>query len=207
LPPTTDVSAFVGEYPFRCVPHGSVDWLLAQMERVRIDRAWVGHLPSFLYRDPAPANELLADLLRDFSDRLLPVPTVHPGLPKWEDDINRAVEIGAPAVRVYPNYQGVDPAGGEMRVLAAVAGAASSFSTMASVLAWALLLVPPFRRLLAKIGYDLLSGFLLDLLLRRTGWQIIPRLDLALGCDRDPGGVTEGGLPSRRSSTARRVPA
>jgi len=124
LPPTTDVSTFVGEYPFRGLPHATPEWLLTQMDRVHIDRAWVAHLPSILYRDPAPGNEALADVLRAFPDRLRPVPTVHPGLPKWEDDINRAVEMGAPAVRVYPNYQALAPAGGEMRVLAAVAGSA-----------------------------------------------------------------------------------
>jgi uncharacterized membrane protein YraQ (UPF0718 family) len=35
--------------------------------------------------------------------------------------------------------------------------------------------------LISIFAISLLSGFLLDLLLRRTGWQIVPRLDLANG--------------------------
>ncbi len=120
----TDVAAFVGEYPYRHVTHGTVDWLLSQMDRAGIERSWVGHLPSFLYRDPAPGNKYLEKALAGLSDRLLPVPVVHPGLPRWEEDLNRVVRLRAPAVRVYPMQQCLDPAGGEMRVLAAGAAAA-----------------------------------------------------------------------------------
>ncbi len=116
---TTDVATFVGEYPYRLISHGTTEWLLAQMDRLEIQRAWVGHLPSFLYQDPAPGNAVLQQSVDPFSDRLVPVPVVNPGLPRWEDDANRAVEIGAPAVRAYPMHQGLDPCGGEMRVLAA----------------------------------------------------------------------------------------
>lgn len=118
----TDVSAFVGDYPYRGIQPATPEWLLSQMDRLGIETAWVGHLPSFLYRDPNPGNEILEKSLTSFGDRLLPVPAVHPGLPNWEDDLNRAVEIGAAAIRVYPMQQGVDPCGGEMRVLVAAAG-------------------------------------------------------------------------------------
>ncbi|UCD23983.1 MAG: hypothetical protein JSW51_13285 [Gemmatimonadota bacterium] len=116
---TTDVAAFVGRYPFRSITHGTADWLLAQMDRLGIERAWVGHLPSFLYKDPAPGNAELLQIVEPHRDRLDPIPVVSPGLPRWEDDANRAVELGAPAVRAYPMHQGLDPCGGEMRVLAA----------------------------------------------------------------------------------------
>jgi predicted TIM-barrel fold metal-dependent hydrolase len=65
----------------------------------------------------------LEQIVGPHRDRLKPLPTVHPGLPAWEDDLNHAVEIGAPAVRVYPNYQGLDPSGGSMRVWAAAVAA------------------------------------------------------------------------------------
>jgi predicted TIM-barrel fold metal-dependent hydrolase len=42
-----------------------------------------------------------------------------PDLPGWEEDVNTAIEVRAPGVRAYPMQQGLDPAGGEMRVLAA----------------------------------------------------------------------------------------
>jgi predicted TIM-barrel fold metal-dependent hydrolase len=119
-----DVATFVGEYPYRHVPHGTVDWLLSQMDRLGIERAWVGHLPSFLYRDPAPGNGALEAVVVRNLDRLQPVPVVHPGLPRWEEDLNRFVGLLVPAIRTYPMQQCLEPAGGEMRVLAAAAAAA-----------------------------------------------------------------------------------
>ena len=116
-----DTAAFIGPYPFRALPACTVGDLLEGMDRADIERAWVGHLPSFLYRDPAPGNRELLAALAPFRDRLRPVPTVHPGMPRWEDDLERAVNEGAPAVRLYPTWQGIDPAGGEMRVVAAAA--------------------------------------------------------------------------------------
>ena len=121
---TTDVAAFVGDYPFRGLPHATPDWLLAQMDRLELERAWVGHLPSFLYKDPAPGNAALERIVTGRRDRLVPVPAVDPALPQWEDEVNRAVAVGAPAIRVYPMQQGMDASGWEMRVLAAAAGSA-----------------------------------------------------------------------------------
>jgi len=43
---------------------------------------------------------------------------------QWEQVIADAANAGAPAVRCDPLYLGLDPAGGEMRVLAAACGAA-----------------------------------------------------------------------------------
>lgn len=118
---TVDVSAFVGPYPFRHLPDSSPEWLLRQMDRLDIAHAWVGHLPSVFYRDPAPGTRDLLALLAPHRDRLLPVPTVHPGLPGWKDELRAARDAGAPAVRVYPGFQGLPPAGREMQALVAAA--------------------------------------------------------------------------------------
>lgn len=106
-----DVSTFVGGYPYRHLQDASPAWLLSEMDRVGITEAWVGHLPSFLYRDPARGSAWLVDAL-ERHDRLRPVPTIHPGLPGWNRDLELAVQVGAPAVRVYPMHQGLDPVGG-----------------------------------------------------------------------------------------------
>ncbi len=117
---TTDVAAFVGPYPFRHLEHAaSPDWLLVQMDRLDIARAWVGYLPSFLYKDPTPGNVALGELVAQHRDRLVPVPTLHPQQPRFEEDLSAAISLGAPAVRLFPRHQGLDPAGGEMRVAAA----------------------------------------------------------------------------------------
>jgi hypothetical protein len=64
----------------------------------------------------------LREWLAPYRDRLLPVPTIHPGLPGWEDDVAAAVAAGAPAVRAYPGQQGLDPAGGAMMASVLAAG-------------------------------------------------------------------------------------
>ncbi len=120
----TDVAAFVGEYPYRELTHSSADWLIRQMDRLGIERAWVGYLPALLHRDPAPGNARLQQEIASYHGRLEAVPVIHPGLPRWEQDLNAAIEAGVPAVRVYPGYQALDPCGPEMRVLAAAAAAA-----------------------------------------------------------------------------------
>jgi predicted TIM-barrel fold metal-dependent hydrolase len=118
-----DVAAFIGAYPFRHLDRaGSTDWLLSQMDRLHIDRALVGYLPSILHQDPAPGNRVLAKLTASYGDRLAPVPTINPEQPQWQDDVNLALESHASAVRLFPQYQGVDPSGDAMRVaVAAVA--------------------------------------------------------------------------------------
>lgn len=121
---TTDIATYVGAYPYRHVPDTSPGWLLRQMDRLGVDQAWVGYLPAAFYRDPASGTPDLLKLLAPHADRLKAVPAVHPGLPRCAEDLNDAVAAGAPAVRVYPMQLGLDPAGGEMRVLAGAAAAA-----------------------------------------------------------------------------------
>lgn len=118
-----DVNAFVGAYPFRRVPGSSVDALLGAMARTAIDAAWVSHLPSLFWRQPMEGNAWLYDTLGRES-RLKPVPAVHPGLAGWDAALGEAVDRGAPVVRCDPMQYGLDPAGPEMRVLAAGCAAA-----------------------------------------------------------------------------------
>src|SRR5882762_5967888 len=99
-----DVNAFLGAYPWRKVPGTSPEALVNA-------------------RDPTQGNAWLASAARD-EPRLKPVPVVHPGLAQWEQALADALNAGAPAVRCDPLYLGLDPAGDDMRVLAAACGAA-----------------------------------------------------------------------------------
>ena len=118
-----DVAAFVGPYPYRHLPESSPACLLEQMDRVGIAEAWVGHLPSFLYKDPGSATPRLLESLRAEGERLRPVPTIHPGLPGWKWDLAKAKDASAPAVRVYPLHQGLDPDGEAVTEAVVAAGA------------------------------------------------------------------------------------
>jgi predicted TIM-barrel fold metal-dependent hydrolase len=119
----TDVSAFLGAYPFRRVPGTSPDAVLAAMDRTGIDEAWVTHLPGIFWRDPHDGNRWLLESCRS-RPRLRPVPAVQPELAGWEAVLLAAREAGCPAVRADPTYYGVAPAGPAMRALAAACGEA-----------------------------------------------------------------------------------
>jgi hypothetical protein len=119
----TDVNAFLGAYPFRRVPGTSPGAVLAAMDRVGIDEAWVTHLPGVFWRDPTEGNPWLLETARK-ERRFRPVPAIHPGLADWRDAVRAAVDAGAPAVRADPTFYGIDPAGGAMRALAAACGEA-----------------------------------------------------------------------------------
>jgi uncharacterized protein len=111
-----DVNSFLGSYPFRRLPGTSPDALIRAMDRVRVDRAWVSHLPSVFWRDPAEGNSWLYETAKRY-DRFEPVPAVHPGLAGWEEVVAGAWAAGAPAVRCDPTYYGLSPAGPEMHAL------------------------------------------------------------------------------------------
>ena len=99
---TIDVSAMIGAFPFRALPHPDPEVLVRVLDREQLDAAWVGHLPSVFYRDPREGNRALYRDLAPFRSRLHPVPAVRPDWPRWRDEFARAVDAGAPAVRAYP---------------------------------------------------------------------------------------------------------
>ncbi len=112
-----DVHTYVGEYPFRHVPHPEPAVLARVLEREGVQGAWVGHLPSAFYRDPTPGNDVLFGALEPHGS-LAPTPVARPDWPKWEREIERAVGQGAPAVRAYPPQWGMGPHDGAMHALA-----------------------------------------------------------------------------------------
>jgi len=118
-----DVNAFLGAYPYRRVPGTAPERLMQALERIQIDEAWVSHLPSLFWRQPMEGNAWLYDTVAR-ERRLRPVPAVHPGLAGWAPTLGEAVDHGAPAVRCDPAHYGLDPAGPEVRMLAAACGAA-----------------------------------------------------------------------------------
>jgi hypothetical protein len=122
----------LGQYPFRHLEHArSAHWLLGQMDRLRIDCAWVGHLSAFLYKDPAPGNAALERFVAPHGDRLVALPTVRPGRPGLQQELERASGAGAPAVRLYPQHQ--DDAGGAAALDAVVAAGTAGLAVVLTV--------------------------------------------------------------------------
>lgn len=119
---TVDVAAYIGQYPFRYLPHPDPDVLVRVLDREGLEGAWVGHLPSAFYRDPGPGNAQLLTALTRFAPRLRPVPVVRPDWPRWHHALREARSSAAPAVRAYPSQWGMGPHDPAMRELALAAG-------------------------------------------------------------------------------------
>jgi predicted TIM-barrel fold metal-dependent hydrolase len=111
-----DVNASLGSYPWRRVPGTSAEALREAMDRVGIDRAWVFHLPGIAWRDPMEGNAWLLDCCAR-QPRFTPVPSIHPGLPGWSDELARMAASGVRVVRSDPTWYGIAAAGAEMRAL------------------------------------------------------------------------------------------
>ena len=101
-----DVSAWIGAYPFRELPHPDASVLVRVLEREGIGQAWVGSLPSAWHRDPGPSNAWLYAELQPHAGILFPSPTVRPDWPGWERMLDDAVTRRAPSVRLYPMQLG-----------------------------------------------------------------------------------------------------
>ena len=119
LPSPVDHNAMVGQYPFRRLPEPTSTRLLADMDRLGIASAWVGHVPSAWYRDVAAGNDELFTALAAARRRLLPVPAINPAWPGWEREIERARREQCPAVRCYPAHAGFASSGPAMAELTA----------------------------------------------------------------------------------------
>ena len=119
-----DANTFVGEYPFRHVPHPDPAILAGVLAREEIAAAWTGHLPSVWHRDPTHGNELLFESLAPHRDLLHPVPAIRPDWPGWEKALRAVVERGAPAIRAYPSHWRLGAEDRGMLRLAAACGEA-----------------------------------------------------------------------------------
>lgn len=113
-----DVNAFIGRFPFRRHPGGTVHFLRGAMDRVGVDECWVSHLSALYWRDPTEGNAHLYRTL-EREPGLRPVPAVHPELAHLAEVLDEAVRRGVPAVRADPGFYGTAPAGEAMAHLAA----------------------------------------------------------------------------------------
>jgi hypothetical protein len=97
-----DVSAYIGPYPYRYLPHPDPGVLVRVLAREGTAGAWVGHLPSAWHRDPTHGNEALYEALAPHRAVLEPAPAVRPDWPGWERALASHAERGAAAIRAYP---------------------------------------------------------------------------------------------------------
>ena len=109
LPPLFDANAAVGDWPFRRLPCNTIERLLARMDALGIRRAAVSRLENVLYKDCLAGNRELVGLLAPHRDRFVPLFTVNPAFPGWEEDLELCVQdlglaAGRAGLRLYPSY-------------------------------------------------------------------------------------------------------
>ncbi len=119
-----DVHAWIGGYPWRHLPAHDPASLCTVLAREELSGAWVAHLPSVWWRDPAPGNRELVAALAPHGGVLRPVPCVRPDWPRWQDELAVARASGAPAVCAYPVQHGLGPDHPAWTELGHAAGAA-----------------------------------------------------------------------------------
>ena len=119
---SVDVNCWIGGYPFREVPHSEPEILRKVLAREGMGSAWVGYLPGAFHRDPAPANRALYTALAPHQPTLRPAPIVRPDWPGWREELAKAVEMGASAVRAYPMQWGYGPGNTDLAELAIACG-------------------------------------------------------------------------------------
>lgn len=101
-----DCNTFLGNWAFRALRRNTVQDLLAMMNLFGISQACVASADAILHRDPLPANEKLFEMTRSASARFFLYATINPAYPGWERDLDRYVELGFHAIRIYPMYHG-----------------------------------------------------------------------------------------------------
>jgi hypothetical protein len=117
--PLFDINAWLGAYPFRSLRDGDVEGLLCRMDRTGITAAAVSWIEAAFHRSPQPGNELLAEAISEHRHRLVPMATINPDYPAWEDDLEVChSRLGMKGVRIFPDYAGYSVNGSAARAVA-----------------------------------------------------------------------------------------
>ena len=95
-------------WPFRGLKYDRTEALVQKLRRHRIAQAWAGSFESVLHKQLDGANRRLADECREHGGGLLiPIGSVNPVWPDWEEDLRRCHEqYKMPGIRLYPAYHG-----------------------------------------------------------------------------------------------------
>jgi len=107
-PEIIDSNVHLFEWPFRKLKFDRAEALIAKLRRHRITQAWAGSFEAVFHKQLDAANRRLAEECRTSgAGLLLPIGTVNPAWPDWEEDLRRCHEQhGIRGLRLYPTYHG-----------------------------------------------------------------------------------------------------
>jgi predicted TIM-barrel fold metal-dependent hydrolase len=107
-PEIIDCNVHLFDWPFRKLKYARTDSLAAKLRKHRITKAWAGNFEAVLHTQFDAANRRLAEECRSKGGGMfVPIGTVDPSGPDWEEDLRRCHETYRMAgVRLYPAYHG-----------------------------------------------------------------------------------------------------
>jgi uncharacterized protein len=107
-PDIIDTNVHLFQWPFRKLKYAQTGALVAKLKKHRITQAWAGSFEAVLNKQLDAINRRLAEECRERGGGLLlPIGSVNPAWPDWEEDLRRCHEqYRMPGVRLYPAYHG-----------------------------------------------------------------------------------------------------
>lgn len=107
-PEIIDTNVHLFPWPYRPLKYDRTESLVSKLRRHRITQAWAGSFEAVLQKQLDRANQRLANECREKGDGLLiPIGSVNPVWPDWEEDLRRCHEqYHMPGIRLYPAYHG-----------------------------------------------------------------------------------------------------
>ena len=107
-PEIIDTNVHLFPWPFRRLKYDRTEALVRKLRRHRIAQAWAGSFESVLHKQLDGANRRLAGECREHGGGLLiPIGSVNPVWPDWEEDLRRCHEqYQMRGIRLYPAYHG-----------------------------------------------------------------------------------------------------
>jgi predicted TIM-barrel fold metal-dependent hydrolase len=107
-PEIIDTNVHLFQWPFRKLKYDRTEALIAKLQKHRITQAWAGSFEAVLHKQLDQINGRLAEECKvRGSGMLMPIGSVNPAWPDWDEDLRRCHEqYRMPGVRLYPTYHG-----------------------------------------------------------------------------------------------------
>lgn len=105
--PLIDTNVHLFEWPFRDLRYAKTSALVQKLRKHGVTEAWAGSFQGLFSKDLKAVNDRLVTECRQQGDGfLVPIGSVHPKWPDWEEDLRICHEVHRMrAIRLHPCYQ------------------------------------------------------------------------------------------------------